>query len=70
MTVVDHSHDSASTAVLEADEQIRPDAELIVTAALAMIDEALATLLQRELISANEVTDVLLDLRTTLSAAV
>lgn len=70
MTDVDHSHDPASTAVLEADEQIGPDAEMIVTAALAMIDEALATLLQRELISANEVTDVLLDLRTTLSAAV
>jgi hypothetical protein len=67
---VDHSHDPASTAVLEADEQIGPDAEMIVTAALSMIDEALATLLQRELISANEVTDVLLDLRTTLSAAV
>lgn len=70
MTVVDHSHDSASTAVLEADERRQPDAEMVVSAALAMIDDALATLLQRELISANEVTDVLLDLRTTLSAAV
>lgn len=70
MTVVDHSHDSASTAVLDDAEQVRPDVEMIVSAALGLIDEALATLLQRELISANEVTDVLLDLRTTLSAAV
>jgi hypothetical protein len=66
---MDHSNDSASTAVLEVEDQRRPDSEMIVAAAVAMIDEALATLLQRELISANEVTDVLLDLRSTLSGA-
>jgi hypothetical protein len=66
---MDHSHDPATTALLEVDHEVRPDSEIVVSAALAMIDEALATLLQRELISANEVTDVLLDLRSTLAAA-
>lgn len=66
---MDHSNDSASTAVLDVDDQGRPDSETAVSAAVAMIDVALATLLQRELISSNEVTDVLLDLRSTLIGA-
>ncbi|MEY2975012.1 MAG: hypothetical protein RIR49_1432 [Actinomycetota bacterium] len=65
---MDHPNDSASTALLDADDQVGPDPEMVIVAAVAMIDDALATLLQRELISANEVTDVLLDLRSTLSS--
>jgi len=36
-------------------------------AAIAVIDESLVRLTQRELISANEVTDVLLDVRRLLA---
>jgi hypothetical protein len=35
--------------------------------ALALIDQGLGTLLDRELVSSNEVTDLLLDVRTLLS---
>jgi len=42
------------------------DAEAI-NEALALIDRGLGTLLDRELVSSNEVTDLLLDVRTLLS---
>ncbi|MFM2046076.1 MAG: hypothetical protein RL383_153 [Actinomycetota bacterium] len=42
--------------------------EPVVTEAIAVIDKALAEMLRRELISANEVADLLLDLRSLLSA--
>ncbi|HEY5886645.1 MAG TPA: hypothetical protein VIT24_02905 [Acidimicrobiales bacterium] len=42
------------------------DAESI-TEALALIDRGLGTLLDRQLVSTNEVADLLLDVRTLLS---
>lgn len=44
--------------------------ESVITEALAVIDKALAEMLKRELISAVEVGDLLLDLRSLLSASV
>jgi hypothetical protein len=35
--------------------------------ALAVVDRALGTFMQRELVSSNEVTDVLLDIRSVLN---
>ncbi len=43
-----------------------PDA--VITEALAVIDQALVQMLNRELLSSNEVADVLLDVRTALTA--
>ncbi|MEY4634133.1 MAG: hypothetical protein RLZ18_1505 [Actinomycetota bacterium] len=42
--------------------------EPVITEALAVIDKALAEMLKRELVSAVEVGDLLLDLRSLLSA--
>jgi hypothetical protein len=44
--------------------------EPVITEALAVIDKALAEMLRRELVSAVEVGDLLLDLRSLLSANV
>lgn len=44
--------------------------EPVITEALAVIDKALAEMLKRELVSAVEVGDLLLDLRSLLSASV
>jgi len=44
--------------------------ESVITEAIAVIDKALAELLRRELVSAVEVGDLLLDLRSLLSANV
>jgi hypothetical protein len=53
-----------STAVLDDQEAVSGDSPAGDTvAATSVIDEALVRLLQRELVSANEVTDVLLDVR-------
>jgi hypothetical protein len=43
--------------------------EPVVTEAIAVIDKALAEMLRRELVSATEVADLLLDLRSLLSAS-
>ena len=43
--------------------------EAVIREALGVIDEALATMMQRELVSSDEVADLLLDVRTTLTAA-
>ena len=40
----------------------------MITEALAVIDQALVQMLNRELLSSNEVADVLLDVRTALTA--
>jgi hypothetical protein len=40
----------------------------VVTEAIAIIDKALAEMLRRELVSATEVADLLLDLRSLLSS--
>lgn len=44
--------------------------ESVVTEAIAVIDKALAEMLRRELVSAVEVGDLLLDLRSLLSQSV
>ena len=48
-----------------------PDVETIAVAntdeALALVDRALGSFMQRELVSSNEVTDVLLDIRSVLN---
>ena len=57
-----------STAVLDETELL-DDRGLTIdaAAAIAVIDESLVRLTQRELVSANEVTDVLLDVRRLLA---
>ena len=40
----------------------------IITEALAVIDKGLAEMLHRELVSTNEVADLLLDVRTLLAS--
>ena len=53
-----------STAVLDEEVAVVDGSQGIDTASvISVIDEALVRLLQRELVSANEVTDVLLDVR-------
>lgn len=53
-----------STAVLDEEVAVVHESQGIDTAsAISVIDEALVRFLQRELVSANEVTDVLLDVR-------
>ena len=48
-----------------------PDVKIVAPTnaneALAVVDRALGTFMQRELVSSNEVTDVLLDLRSVLN---
>jgi hypothetical protein len=48
------------------DERI--DSEAVITEALSVIDGALARMMQRELVSTGEVADLLLDVRTLLTA--
>ncbi len=43
--------------------------EAVITEALSVIDKALAQMLRRELVPSGEVTDVLLDVRTSLTLA-
>ena len=51
------------------DELARPDThDAVITEALAVIDQALGQMMQRELVSSNEVADLLLDVRTALTA--
>ena len=57
-----------STAVLDETELLDGSVLTIdAAAAIAVIDESLVRLTQRELVSANEVTDVLLDVRRLLA---
>jgi hypothetical protein len=57
-----------STAVLDETEPLDESGLTIdAAAAIAVIDESLVRLTQRELVSANEVTDVLLDVRRLLA---
>ena len=46
----------------------RTDSEAVITEALSVIDGALARMMQRELVSTGEVADLLLDVRTLLTA--
>jgi hypothetical protein len=43
--------------------------DAVITEALAVIDQALGQMMQRELVSSNEVADLLLDVRTALTAS-
>ncbi|MEK9884085.1 MAG: hypothetical protein VW442_05380 [Acidimicrobiaceae bacterium] len=57
-----------STAVLDETELLDESGLTIdAAAAITVIDESLVRLTQRELVSANEVTDVLLDVRRLLA---
>jgi hypothetical protein len=42
--------------------------DVVIHEALTIIDKALSQMMQRELVSSGEVTDVLLDVRTLLTA--
>ena len=50
------------------DERIDSSNEAVITEALTVIDGALARMMQRELVSSGEVADLLLDVRTLLTA--
>ena len=50
------------------DEQIDTSNEAVISEALGVIDDALAKMMQRELVSSGEVADLLLDVRTSLTA--
>jgi hypothetical protein len=50
------------------DERIDTSNEAVITDALSVIDDALARMMQRELVSTGEVADLLLDVRTLLTA--
>ena len=57
-----------STAVLDETELLdESDLTIDAAAAITVIDQALVRLTQRELVSTNEVTDVLLDVRRLLA---
>ena len=50
------------------DDRIDTNNEAVITEALSVIDGALARMMQRELVSTGEVADLLLDVRTLLTA--
>ena len=50
------------------DERIDTNNEAVITEALSVIDGALARMMQREHVSTGEVADLLLDVRTLLTA--
>lgn len=47
----------------------RRESDAVITDALGVIDEALAQMHQRELVSSGEVADLLLDVRTLLTTS-
>jgi hypothetical protein len=47
----------------------RRENEAVIRDALSVIDEALAQMMRRELVSSGEVADLLLDVRTLLTAS-
>ena len=55
------------TQILEPATTFEFDREAVVTEAVSVIDEALAKMMQRELVSSGEVADLLLDVRTLLT---
>lgn len=60
--------DSGSCPVKREELHMIDTRESVITEAIAVIDKALAEMLRRELVSAVEVGDLLLDLRSLLSA--
>lgn len=59
--------DRAVNLLHSEEHQMIETRESVVTEAIAIIDKALAEMLRRELVSATEVADLLLDLRSLLS---
>jgi hypothetical protein len=55
------------TQILEPTIVLEFDRETVVAEAVSVIDEALAKMMQRELVSSGEVADLLLDVRTLLT---
>lgn len=58
----------ANTQILEPEINLGSDREMVVSAAVSIIDEALARMMQRDLVSSGEVADLLLDVRTLLTS--
>ncbi len=58
----------ASTQTLEHEVVPSVDHDAVMAEAVSIIDEALARMMQRDLVSSGEVADLLLDLRTLLTA--
>jgi len=58
----------ADTQILEPEIVLGVDREAVVSEAVSIIDGALARMMQRELVSSGEVADLLLDVRTLLTA--
>ncbi|HZB41090.1 MAG TPA: hypothetical protein VE487_09005 [Ilumatobacter sp.] len=59
--------DTAAMQTIDpAAEQVQREA--VVTEAVTVIDEALTKMMQRELLSSNEVADILLDVRMLLTS--
>jgi hypothetical protein len=49
-------------------DQLERPHEAVIAEALTVIDQALSQMMRRELVSSNEVADLLLDVRTTLTS--
>jgi hypothetical protein len=64
----DDGNTNSTTGAVALEDRPQRDPDAVIASALAMVDEALGRMLQRELVSSNEVTDVLLDLRGVLVA--
>jgi hypothetical protein len=62
----DDGNTNSTTGSVALEDRPERDADAVLASAIAMVDEALGRMLQRELVSSNEVTDVLLDLRSVL----
>ena len=61
--MTDQQYSDTQTLDLES-----PDRAAVVIEAIAVIDGALGRMMQRDLVSSGEVADLLLDLRTLLTA--
>ncbi len=58
----------SSTPTLDHTEPAPVDREQVLAEAVSVIDGALARMMQRDLVSSTEVADLLLDLRTLITA--
>jgi hypothetical protein len=63
--MTDHQYSDTQTIDIDVPND---EHAAVVTAAIAVIDGALARMMQRDLVSSSEVADLLLDLRTLLTA--
>ena len=59
--------DTAPTGTVDSDAE-QAQREAVVAEAVTVIDEALTKMMQRELMSSNEVADILLDVRMLLTS--